>query len=343
MPILPERNKYMNPNSPEVTELMERIRQEARAQLRQNGNAFGEAPRVELPALADPLPPLSLPPAPRLASADPAADWPPAWETLLDMVARARSKITVDTRLPGWLRPLFRNQGGYNGILLEAVERLTEANQQLQEQIEILRVDLQTQRAWQTAWHGAWLKEMAHARESERQWMRAVEPYLSRGVTESDAHRRRADRAESRLAEIEEQSRHARSDLEQLGVRASYHETHAGELDHRLSHLQSQVDEQAGRLAGAIPHVDRLGEQLGVLRKQADSQNAHIAEVHAQVDRLGHSVNQFAGQLGKLDERQAADAGYLKSQLDLLGQLVQRLIEPADVVQPSPDPPASAP
>jgi SAM-dependent methyltransferase len=316
----------MNPNSPDVTELMERIRQEARAHPWPNAHAPRETPGLELPLVADPLP-AEVPP-PRLASASQAAAEPPVRAVLADMAARARHKITVGGWLPRWLRPLARNQGGYNGILLEAVERLGEANQQLQEQIEVLRADLQAQTAWQSAWQGAWLKSLAQARESEREWMRAIEPYLLRGLAESEAHRRRAEQGESRLAQLDDQNHHTRNELDQLGVRAGYHEAHASSLDERLSHLQSQADEQAGRLHGTSAHADRLGEHVGNLQRQADSQDAHITEVHAHLDRSGEHLNQLSENLSALHKQVAAQDAHITevhTHLDLSGQHLNQL------------------
>jgi predicted nucleic acid-binding Zn-ribbon protein len=282
----------MNSNSPEVAELIERIRHE-RAQ-----QSDPSVPEVQLD-LPDPMVPLPSPPA--VPNADLQASLT-GWAALANLIARAREKITVQAWIPVFLRPLARNQGGYNGILLEAIERLGDGNRELREEIEGLRAGLRAQ--------SAWLGELLHAREAERAWMRRVEPYLLRGLLESDSHRRGAEKGESRLDRLEEQNHHARNDLEQLGIRASYVEAQAAGLDERVSHWQSQSDEQAGRFQALKDHLDQrldqLAQHVGRLQTSADSQGAHFAEVRGYVDRFGDRLSDLQRQLdeqtGRADE-----------------------------------------
>ncbi len=335
----------MNLDSPDVTELMERIRREGQAQ-RRNGDSPGEPTRLELPALAAPLPPPP-PPAPaRPFAAGAGTNAVPIWEVVADLAARARRKITVGTWLPVWLRPLARNQGGFNGIVLEAIERLGQSQrewqermqEQLQDQLAALRADFQAQQAW--------LEGLVRARESDLGWMRAVEPCLQRALTESEGHRLRAEQGESRveahLAEIEEQSRYARSDLDQLSVRTGYHETHAAGLDERLSFLQSQADAQTGHSHAQAEHLERVNEhvnhlqshvdeQTGRLREQAEEQIARLREQAERGNGLSTRLDQMNEHLRDLQrhaEGQDGRAAQVDGRLDHLVQRVDQFGDP---------------
>ena len=123
-------------------ELTERIRQEAR---RHRGDA--------VPAPASSAEETSpLPPAPVFALAQPGGF---SCESLLAqtaaMVERARTKTTVRKSVPKLLRAFWRNQGGYNDIVLEALERLREANRLLMVENVQLRGHVQRQTEWMDA------------------------------------------------------------------------------------------------------------------------------------------------------------------------------------------------
>ena len=123
-------------------ELTERIRQEAR---RHRGDAS------TAPAASDAEASL-LPPAPVFVPTPPGGF---SCESLLAqtaaMVERARTKTTVRKSVPKLLRALTRNQGGYNDIVLEALERLREANRLLMVENVQLRGHIQRQTEWMDA------------------------------------------------------------------------------------------------------------------------------------------------------------------------------------------------
>ena len=173
----------------ETNQLADRIRLAARQASGGHRRVTPESiARGELPPVPEPLPP---PPTPVRNPAHPGQ--PPASEHALaeaaDMVPRARKKIEVSGSIPGVLRPLLRNQGGFNHILLEALDRLVEVNRQLQRQNQELHARL-------VATHG-WMNDAAHASNLDRDWMQAVENRL-RGLTEE-----RLAGIEARLAPIE--------------------------------------------------------------------------------------------------------------------------------------------
>ncbi len=128
----------------EPGELMQRIRREAR---RQENIAFPPA----TPA-AQPDDTLPMPAAPVLAVAQSGGF---SSESMMaqvgSMIDRARGKTTVRKAVPKWLRPLYRNQGGYNDIVLEALVRLRETNRQLLAENVQLRLHVERQTEWMQA------------------------------------------------------------------------------------------------------------------------------------------------------------------------------------------------
>lgn len=125
-----------------VDELAAHIRQEI---LRLSGEANLSPPVADAPP-ADrtllPLPP-SLPP-------------PPLDAMFLEgitaetgnLIARARLKLTVKWGIPKFLRPLFRNQGGYNEIVLKTLDLLGYLVCQLAAENERLREHAVRQETW---------------------------------------------------------------------------------------------------------------------------------------------------------------------------------------------------
>lgn len=130
----------------ESAELMQRIRREAR---RHENLAFPPAASADLANAGNGR---TLPPAPVFVAAQPGGF---SCESLLaqvgNMLDRARGKTTVRKSVPKLLRPLSRNQGGYNDIVLEALERLREANRLLMVENVQLRLHLQRQTEWMQA------------------------------------------------------------------------------------------------------------------------------------------------------------------------------------------------
>ena len=123
-------------------ELTERIRREARRH-RGDDPATPPVPGGETSPL--PLAPVFAPTPPGGFSC----------ESLLAqtaaMVERARTKTTVRKSVPLFLRAFWRNQGGYNDIVLEALERLREANRLLMVENVQLRGHVQRQTEWMDA------------------------------------------------------------------------------------------------------------------------------------------------------------------------------------------------
>lgn len=159
----------------EIDELMERIRAAVRAQ-HQDDAAPARAPLPIHPPIPASLSTVSMPPGLPGAERERAA-LELALAEAASLIPRAGRKTQVRKSVPKIFRPLYRNQGGFNGIVLEAMERLLEANQQLrrqnvrfQEQLDGLETALKRQHDWIAA--------AAHTHEQHREWMLAVESYL---------------------------------------------------------------------------------------------------------------------------------------------------------------------
>ena len=128
----------------EPGELMQRIRREAR---RHEHMAF--PPTACSAAGNDALP---MPPVPVLAVAQSGGF---SSESLIaqvgNMIDRARGKSTVRKGVPAWLRAFYRNQGGYNDIVLEALTRLRESHRHLLAENVQLRLHVERQTEWMQA------------------------------------------------------------------------------------------------------------------------------------------------------------------------------------------------
>lgn len=144
--------------------------------------------RGVLPPVPEPLPVL---PSPLRAAAE--IKIPGAPEFPLDEVAsmlpRARSKIAVGDHVPGLFRPLARNQGGFNFILLDILARLLEVNRQLQRQTHELQGRVIAMQAW--------MNTAARSSSAQHEWMLAVENRLRSLSPEQ------LTRWEERLARVE--------------------------------------------------------------------------------------------------------------------------------------------
>ena len=155
-------------------ELIDRIRlaaaEASRGQRRVTPESLAQG---ELPPVPAPLAPPSLPGRTGGKAGGSAGITPPL-EQAAEMLPRARQKLSVGKNVPGLLRPLFRNQGGYNHILLETIDRLIEANHQLQRQNQEFHERFLALQGW--------MNEAALNSSLDHDWMLAVENRL-RGVT----------------------------------------------------------------------------------------------------------------------------------------------------------------
>lgn len=91
-------------------------------------------------------------------------------DEVANQLARAREKIAVPGGVPGWLRPFYRNQGGFNFVLLETLERLLEANRQLEGKNQELRQRVMAM--------SAWMNNVAQTSRLDHEWMSAVDDRL---------------------------------------------------------------------------------------------------------------------------------------------------------------------
>ncbi len=152
----------------ETGELMQRIRREAR---RHESLAFPAAD----PNADDALP---MPPVPTLTVAQSGGF---SCESMVaqvgNMIDRARDKTTVRKDVPRWLRRLFRNQGGYNDIVLEAMTRLREANRHLLTENIQLRLHVERQTEWMRAAERRFARTEKHVRELEEEKRLYTEPH----------------------------------------------------------------------------------------------------------------------------------------------------------------------
>ena len=145
----------------EPGELMQRIRREAR----RPENLMFPADAISPNGDAAPMPPV-----PVLAVAQSGGF---SCESLMaqvgNMIDRARDKSAVRKDVPRWLRPLFRNQGGYNDIVLEALTRLRETNRHLLAENIQLRLHVERQTEWMQAAERHFARADKHLRDLEEE------------------------------------------------------------------------------------------------------------------------------------------------------------------------------
>src|SRR4051812_9419154 len=124
-----------------VAELMHRIRLEAATLGRESPNGS----RLMAPASA-PLPvpePISAPPPLMLPEPlDPRKQWLDA------MVDDARSKTAVNRWIPKIFRRLFRKQGGFNRVVLDALAQINKTNAALGGRVQQLTACVAVQHDW---------------------------------------------------------------------------------------------------------------------------------------------------------------------------------------------------
>ena len=285
----------------ELDELMERIRATATARRRAECLPEPAAPRQVRPPIPGclPTPPTPCPP---IGAVTEHAGLEVALSEAASMLPRARQKTEVSAAVPQMLRSFYRNQGGFNGILLETAGRLLEANRQLQRQNLQLQGRLEALEAWSAQQH-AWAVAATKSHDEQREWMVAIENYLvEMGGSQAGLERQLRRRL-------------ARERMEALS------ETDTAPIEPFSDEWLARLQEQLVAVDG---HANRLGAHLKNLQTQVDEQGVRHGEWHEQY-RQAAVHHEVAGEnVRHLDERQHNDASYFKNQLWFL----QRLIEP---------------
>ena len=223
--------------------------------------------------------------------------------------APAREKKTeISAGVPKILRPVYRNQGGFNGIALAAMERLVEAsrhlqsqNAHLQEQVDHLEIALT---ATFTQQH-EWMTAVTATHERQREWMAAVESSLMElGGSQSSWERR--------LKSFKEKA----PSQEVLPVNGQP----MGEGD------PAALQEISSQLTSVDDHVNRLGDHLKNLQAQVDDHSERYANWHSHYRQTTAHHDLLDQMTRRLEERQHNDASYMKNQLWFLQRLVQPLL-----------------
>ena len=165
--------------------------------------------------------------------------------------------------MPKVLRQFFRNQGGVNSVVLEAVERLIEVNRNLRRQNYELHERMMDLHSW--------AHTVVEVSAENRGWMLVADARLRPS-------------GEGRFAHIEE--RLAR--LEERGGQD------AGTAPAILPNPQPPVEVPLAELAARTEALEaeklRLAEDVNRLQIQANEQAAYIRSVHGHLDQLGAHV-----------------------------------------------------
>lgn len=297
----------------ELSELMERIRSAVGAQRRSDALPAEEPSRPIHPAIPPPLP------APPAFAAMPRDDrdkiaFLEAASEAASMLPRARHKTEVSPSVPKMLRSLYRNQGGFNGILLETVSRLLEANQHLQHENAELQARLERVENAVANQHD-WANGAAAAHAQQREWMKAVESYLLEvGGSQEEV-------------ELRLRLKHAHSTAQAILPAA----TQSPDYDEEwMEAMQDQVNTVGS-------HADRLGDHLKNLQAQVDEQDKRASNEYRRQDwtteyrQMAAHQERFERDARRLEERQHNDSSYVKNQLWFLERLIQPLLTKPEV------------
>jgi chromosome segregation ATPase len=328
----------------EVASLLEKIRHYAdEAVLNGHGTGKGAGSGVAgehwppIPAGDMPAPP----PVPAVEAFPPADPVPLAEAATL--VPRAAQKMAVHPAIPGFLRPMFRNQGGFNGILLQTCGRLVEVSEHLQQENAYLRARLDAM-ADHLREQNAWLASLAQANTEGRQWQRAaqgriarVEQRLEQRFEEYDG---RCNRAEIRLDRAEGLLDGVRAAANEHGGALARLETQVDQQQVWTQELQALADRQTAALAqqptpetthsevSRVPAWERLerhNEQIRELFVRCDEHAAHLQSADARLDQMEGHVNYLQGE----SDEQHRYIQTVHGHLDRLGEHLGRVEEGA--------------
>ena len=337
-------------NNPEidVSKLMERVRAEAlKARPRENGSESG-SPRKRR-VVAPHLPRLAAPPGVGLSK-----PFDPKKERLVGALQKARRMITVGSWVPKMFRGLFRRQGGFNRVALESLEMLVKNQLQLSARVHELTIVAGQQSQWIRSHlveldnqFGTLQSEVSRLVELDNQFgalqsevSRLVELDNQFGALQSEVSRLveldnqfGALQSEvSRLSELDNQFGVLQSETNLLKEGLRERDGRAERESEHLRNLQGKTDQQEALLRGTREDQARQDGYLRHLRDELNRAGEHLRNLQGEAMRalaehvkLEANLNPMTQMLSRLEERQANDAIYLKSELSRHSSLLQRV------------------
>lgn len=325
----------------DVSELMERIRLEAaKVQHMQVTNApvAGTSPL----ALPQPPPVFRFPPAKTLKSRK---------EKLDSLLARAREKTEVKG-IPKLLRRLFRKQGGFNRLLLEATSVLVQTNDILVEQVRGLQA---AQASWeqQSQWSQQTFQSRLERWSEQLRWNQQLNAFREK----SDAsHAELAELAQALRKDAEHAGQHVRnlqSSFDQIKGRIDHAARLAEEaieigtivrsqgekVGEHLRNLQTAVD---GRDADRDARLHGLAAQFQIIREELNRTQEHLRNLQNEFDQSAN-IRPHQEALARLDQRVTSDSSFLKGELGQHRNLLSRLLTEGHIPAKKSDPGANQP
>lgn len=294
----------------DVNELMERVRLEAArisSERPQTGRRPSTGRRQLSGAAAMALPPLrhvAMPPA--IGISGPVTFKKERFDKVLE---KARQMIQVAAGVPRIFHGLFRRQGGFNRAVLEVVNSLAKANAQLGQRVNELMIVAGQQ--------DNYIRTLAESNFASGSWMKAAERIIA-------TFEPKVATLHAELAEISARLGTADARLGQLDAESNERdrvfERKLGEQSEVFQRLRSDMERAGEHLRNLQREVDRQTEIAAVLEQRTDAQA--IAQARAET-HLGHFEHLHQA-LARLEERQANDAIFLKSELAQQGMLLHR-------------------
>lgn len=207
------------------------------------------------------------------------------------LLPRAHQKNAVSGGVPKLLRPLFRNQGGFNAVMLNVAECLVSLTLQIVEQLggfhewaDSVRQETTRNRSWIAA-----TNVRLQSFKDER--LIQIEARLNRleQPSEHDENRRRnAPLTSPALREQTGDSQQFDARSMESAARLTMLEGEIGRLADLVQRQQLQLGEQGDYIRTVHVHLDKLGEHVDVGFAQQTRQAASTQE---QLTRLGEQAH----------------------------------------------------
>jgi O-antigen chain-terminating methyltransferase len=293
----------------DITELMERVRAEARR------------PKPSRQVLTPNDGSSTLPPVAMLPAAP--AVWIPEplkskKEKLDAFIQTAREKNEPGSRIPKFLRRFFRKQGGYNRAVVESIAVLTKTTDDLTRRVGEITTCLGQFNSWLLALH--------EQSDADANWMKSAAPGVLRIAGYETELRQLRGELESARATLDSLSAD-QPKREEIERKVTGLEEHRVALAERITVAETQfhdqftaLKQQADATGAELGRIEQLGKDLEALSGD------HLRNLQAQTDRLGIHVNNLQGFVDK----QAAEASSFQNSFD---QRVSELANDAALVK----------
>jgi SAM-dependent methyltransferase len=288
----------------------------------------------------------SLPPKPPTLHVTPLKE--DTAERIDEVQRRAKQKTEVNRYIPKFLRGLFRKQGSFNKEILEVSRLLMKENSEADKRLREIAAYLRAENGWFDGVMSAFAQ---------------VQRTLQRRIDNQYSLEARLLVVDNKVVEAQAESRQKRQQLQEILDNVASEAKARESFEHRLEGMYAALADEAKaregaeeRLRGQHDRLDGISDILKSLQealagesKARESLGGRIDEITSltgmvteasegvrlaktEYDRLGRELRAAEAALGSIqdlvtrtDERQLADASYIKRQLHLHAQSLATL------------------